>query len=54
MAFVDDLVGRTLTYEPYDGFCPDFSEFFDKIKFPENYASLNPKPSPPVKGSSWY
>ncbi|MDG2957410.1 hypothetical protein [Exercitatus varius] len=54
MSFVDELIGKEFTYEPYDGFCPDFSEFFDKLKFPDNYASLNPKPSPPIKGSSWY
>lgn len=54
MSFIDKLIKNEFTFEPYDGFCPDFSEFFDKIKFPENYASLNPKPSPPVKGSSWY
>lgn len=32
MPFVDDLIINKFTYEPYDGFCPDFSEFFDKFK----------------------
>lgn len=54
MPFVDELITNTFTYEPYDGFCPDFSEFFNKIKFPSDYANLNPRPVPPIKGSSWY
>ena len=54
MPFVDDLIINKFTYEPYDGFCPDFSEFFDKFKLPDNYNSLNPKPTPPIQGSGWY
>lgn len=54
MPFVDELITNTFTYEPYDGFCPDFSAFFNQIKFPSDYANLNPRPFPPIKGSSWY
>lgn len=54
MSFLDGIIANEFIYEPYDGFCPDFSEFFDKLKFPKNYSSLNPKPNPPIKGGSWY
>lgn len=55
MPFVDELTTNTFTYEPYDGSCPDFSEFFNQIKFPSDYTNLNPRPVPPIKGSSsWY
>ena len=54
MRFVDELITNTFTYEPYDGFCPDFSVFFNKMKYLENHAELNPRPHPPIKGSSWY
>ena len=52
MSFVDELIGKEFTYESYDGFCPDFSVFFNKMKYLENHAELNPRP--PIKGSSWY
>ncbi|HHT7858305.1 hypothetical protein NMV45_05740 [Pasteurella multocida] len=54
MPFVDELTTNTFTYEPYNGFCPDFSAFFDKVKFPSYYTELNPRPVPPIRGSSWY
>lgn len=54
MSFVDELIGKKFTYEPYDGFCPDFSVFFNKMKYLENYAELDPRPHPPITGSSWY
>lgn len=54
MPFVDELITNTFTYEPYDGFCPDFSAYFNKLKFPDNYKELKQRPTPPIKGSSWY
>lgn len=54
MSFVNKLITNEVTYEPYDGFCPDFSAYFNKLKFPDNYKELNPKPTPPIQGSSWY
>ena len=54
MRFVDELITNTFTYEPYDGFCPDFSVFFNKMKYLENHAELNPRPHPPIKGCSRY
>ena len=54
MSFVNKLTTNEVTYEPYDGFCPDFSAYFNKLKFPDNYKELNPKPTPPIQGSSWY
>lgn len=54
MSFVNKLIKNEVTDEPYDGFCPDFSEYFDKLKYPDNYKELNPRPTPPIQGSSWY
>lgn len=54
MPFVNKLTTNEVTYEPYDGFCPDFSAYFNKLKYPDNHKELNPKPTPPIQGSSWY
>lgn len=54
MSFVNKLITNEVIYEPYDGFCPDFSAYFNKLKFPDNYKELKPRPIPPIQGSSWY
>ena len=54
MSFVNKLTINEVTYEPYDGFCPDFSAYFNKFKYPDNHKELNLKPTPPIQGSSWY
>ena len=51
MSFVNKLIANEVTYEPYDGFCPDFSTYFNKLKSPDNHKELNPKPTPPIQGS---
>ena len=54
MSFVNKLTINEVSYEPYDGFCPDFSTYFNKLKSPDNHKELNPKPTPPIQGSGWY